>query len=89
MIRFYSYLGLLRFLQGLCTIGYEAPLIDPKQFFLERGYNRDIHLYSCDVIFTPDVVILTFNTPMSKHKADSDYVSNYLPPLQIYCKKVK
>ena len=87
MIRFYSFLALQRFLLGLRTLGYAAPSFDLKAHFISKGFNKDLHLYPCDIIFTPAVIILTFNTPMSKHREDKDYVSNYLPPLTIECKK--
>lgn len=87
MIRFYSFLALVRFLQGLSNIGYAPSSYNVKELFLSKGYNRDLHLYSCDIVFMPDRVILTFNTPIPKHKGDSDFVSSYLPPLSIILEK--
>ena len=74
-------------MQGLSILGYEPLSYNVKELFIKSGFNRDLHLYSCDIVFTDSRIIMTFNSPIAKHRADTDYVSNYLPPLVITLEK--
>ena len=68
-------------MQGFSVLGYKAPAIDVKKHFLDSGFNKDLHFYSCEIYFSTDKVSLIFNTPIPKHTEDRNYISGYKPPI--------